>query len=161
MLETPLPAERIPGFAEGLVSVQDAAAQLAAPLLDARRRAARARCLRGARAARPTHILELADVELTALDSDAARLERVRGESRAAAASRRSVVCGDAGEPAAWWDGGPYDRILADVPCTASGVVRRHPDIKWLRRAERHRAVRARAARACSTRCGRLLAQRW
>ena len=71
---------------------------------------------------------------MTALDADAARLERVRA-NLARLGFAAQVVCGDAGEPAAWWDGKPYDRILADVPCTASGVARRHPDIKWLRRA--------------------------
>ena len=80
------------------------------------------------------HMLELADVDLTALDNDAARLERVRANlTRLGLVAH--MVCGDAGDPRGWWDGRPFDRILADVPCSASGVVRRHPDIKWLRRA--------------------------
>jgi 16S rRNA (cytosine967-C5)-methyltransferase len=84
-----------------------------------------------------THLLELADIELTALDSDGVRLARIRDNlARLGMSGRRvRVVEGDAGAPAAWWDGRPYDRVLADVPCSASGVVRRHPDAKWLRRA--------------------------
>jgi len=132
-LDSPLPTERIPGFAEGLVSVQDAAAQLAAPMLDL---ADGQRVLDACAApgGKSTHILELADVHLTALDDDAARLDRIRGNLARLGLSAQ-IVCGDAGDPAAWWDGEPFDRILADVPCTASGVARRHPDIKWLRRA--------------------------
>ena len=132
-LDAPLPAERIPGFAEGLVSVQDAAAQLAAPMLDL---AGGQRVLDACAApgGKSMHILELADVHVTALDADAERLGRLRGNlARLGLAAQ--VLCGDAGDPAAWWDGVPFDRILADVPCTASGVARRHPDIKWLRRA--------------------------
>lgn len=133
LLAKPLPAERIPGLADGQVSVQDAAAQLAAPLLDVRDglRVLDACAAPGGKAA---HILELAAADLTALDEDAVRLERVRANLARLGLSAR-VVCGDACEPARWWDGKPYDRILADVPCSASGVVRRHPDIKWLRRA--------------------------
>jgi len=84
-----------------------------------------------------THILESADVDVTALDSDAARLQRIRDNLARLRHAERSVrvVAGDAAEPRDWWDGRPFDRILADVPCTASGVVRRHPDGKWLRRA--------------------------
>jgi len=79
------------------------------------------------------HMLELADLNLTALDHDAARLERVRANlARLGLAAR--VACGDACKPASWWDGAHFDRILLDAPCSASGVVRRHPDIKWLRR---------------------------
>ena len=133
MLHTPLPAERIPGLADGLVSVQDAAAQLAAPMLDL---ADGQRVLDACAApgGKSTHMLELADVALTALDDDAARLERLRGNLERLDFSAH-VVCGDASAPAGWWDGRTFDRILADVPCTASGVARRHPDIKWLRRA--------------------------
>ena len=80
------------------------------------------------------HVLELADVALTALDHDAARLARVNANLvRLGLAAH--VLCGDAADPRAWWDGQPFDRILADVPCSASGVTRRHPDIKWTRRA--------------------------
>jgi 16S rRNA (cytosine967-C5)-methyltransferase len=119
LLKKALPAARLPGLKEGEVSVQDAAAQLAAPLLDLAdgMRVLDACAAPGGKAG---HVLELADVDLTALDNDAARLERVRG---------------DACEPAAWWDGIAFDRILLDAPCSASGIARRHPDIKWLRRA--------------------------
>lgn len=133
LLDTPVPVERIPGFGEGLVSVQDAAAQLAAPLLDVRdgMRVLDACAAPGGKTA---HLLERADADLTALDNDAARLERVHGNlARLGLAAK--VVCGDACEPSGWWDGHPYERILLDAPCSASGVARRHPDIKWLRRA--------------------------
>lgn len=131
-LAKPMSVERIPGFSEGMVSVQDAAAQQAAPLLAAENgmRALDACAAPGGKAA---HILELADVKLVALDNDAARLERVRANF-ARLKLPGHAICGDAGEPRTWWDGIPFDRILADVPCSASGVVRRHPDIKWLRR---------------------------
>lgn len=132
-LAKPVAVERIPGFSEGLVSVQDAAAQRAAPLLaaDDGMRVLDACAAPGGKTA---HILELADVDLVALDRDDARLERVRSNLARLGLTAR-VVCGDACEPHGWWDGRPFDRILADVPCSASGVVRRHPDIKWLRRA--------------------------
>ena len=79
------------------------------------------------------HILELADCALTAVDSDPARLARVRDNlARLGLAAR--VVCGDCAAPAAWSEGDAFERILLDAPCTASGVVKRHPDIKWLRR---------------------------
>ncbi len=132
VLAAPIPADRIPGLADGLVSVQDIAAQVAAPLLDLRdgMRVLDACAAPGGKA---THALELAEIDLTALDSDERRLERVRANlARLGLAAR--VVCGDAAEPAAWWDGKPFERVLADVPCSASGVARRHPDIKWLRR---------------------------
>jgi 16S rRNA (cytosine967-C5)-methyltransferase len=133
ILEAPVPVERIPGFAEGLVSVQDAGAQLAAPLLDlgAGQRVLDACAAPGGKS---THILELADVRLLALDKEAARIDRIRSNFGRLGLSAQ-IVCGDAAQPGSWWDGEPFDRILADVPCTASGVARRHPDIKWLRRA--------------------------
>jgi len=133
ILDKALPAERIPGLPEGLVSVQDPAAQLAAPLLDLEdgMRVLDACAAPGGKAA---HALELADVQLTALDHDAARLERVHANlARLGLAAR--VVCGDACDPARWWDGTPYQRILLDAPCSASGIARRRPDVKWLRRA--------------------------
>jgi 16S rRNA (cytosine967-C5)-methyltransferase len=133
ILAKALPVERIPGLAEGLVSVQDAAAQLAAPLLDLKDgvRVLDACAAPGGKCA---HALELADVELTALDRDAVRLERVHANlARLGLAAR--VVCGDACEPERWWDGTPYQRILLDAPCSASGIARRRPDVKWLRRA--------------------------
>ncbi|HXF66276.1 MAG TPA: 16S rRNA (cytosine(967)-C(5))-methyltransferase RsmB, partial [Burkholderiales bacterium] len=132
VLASPLPVERIPGFAEGLVSVQDLAAQLAAPLLDLAdgQRVLDACAAPGGKSA---HILELARVELVALDADARRLERVR-ENLTRLGLEARIVVGDACDPAQWWDGGLFDRILLDAPCTASGVARRHPDVKWLRR---------------------------
>lgn len=133
ILEKPLSAARVPGLEDGLVSVQDAGAQIAAPLLDLRD-GLRVLDACAAPGGKSGHILELAKVTLTALDSDAARLERVRANlARLGLAAR--VVRGDACEPATWWDGISFDRILLDAPCSASGVVRRHPDIKWLRRA--------------------------
>ncbi len=132
LLEKALPAARIPGLTEGLVSVQDAAAQLAAPLLDLHD-GMRVLDACAAPGGKTGHALELAEVELTALDSDAGRLERVRANLERLGLAAR-VTCGDACDPASWWDGTPFERILADVPCSASGVARRHPDIKWLRR---------------------------
>ena len=128
-----LPVERLPGFAAGAVSVQDAAAQLAAPLLDVQP-GMRALDACAAPGGKTTHLLEIAELELTALDSDAARLERVRQNLDRLQLDARLLVA-DANDADAWWDGKPFERILADVPCSASGVVRRHPDIKWLRRA--------------------------
>jgi 16S rRNA (cytosine967-C5)-methyltransferase len=131
-LAQPRPVERIPGFAEGLVSVQDAGAQLAAPLLDVMpgQRVLDACAAPGGKA---SHVLELAEAELVALDSSAERLERVKNNFERLGLAGR-VACGDAASPDVWWDGREFDRVLADVPCSASGVVRRHPDIKWLRR---------------------------
>ena len=131
-LDRPLPVERIPGFHEGDVSVQDAAAQRAALLLGA---APGSRVLDACAApgGKTAHILELADVDLVAVDTDSARLDRVRS-NLARLHLNAHLVHGDAATPAGWWDGRLYDCILADVPCSASGVVRRHPDIKWLRR---------------------------
>jgi 16S rRNA (cytosine967-C5)-methyltransferase len=133
ILASPLPAHRIPGLGEGLVSVQDAAAQLAAPLLELRdgQRVLDACAAPGGKA---THILELADVELLALDNDELRLGRLRA-NLARLGLAAEARCADAAEPESWWGGEPFERILVDVPCSASGVARRHPDIKWLRRA--------------------------
>jgi 16S rRNA (cytosine967-C5)-methyltransferase len=80
-----------------------------------------------------THLAELAALDLVALDVDAVRVERMRDNLARLGLAARLIV-GDAGEPDVWWDGDAFDRILADVPCTASGIVRRHPDGKWLRR---------------------------
>jgi 16S rRNA (cytosine967-C5)-methyltransferase len=122
----------IPGFAEGEVSVQDAGAQWAARLLgpvDGQR--VLDAC--AAPGGKTGHLLELADVEVVALDRDEARLERVR-ENLARLGSTATVACGDAGDPGSWWDGRPFQRVLVDAPCSASGVARRHPDIRWNRR---------------------------
>jgi 16S rRNA (cytosine967-C5)-methyltransferase len=131
-LQRPVPVERLPGFAEGLASVQDLGAQQAADILDPSdgMRVLDACAAPGGKAC---HILERNDVELTALDADEARLAKLRQNLRrnGLRAGLRSADCRDI---ALWWDGQPFDRILADVPCSGSGIARRHPDIKWLRR---------------------------
>ena len=133
LLERAVPVARLPGFAAGAVSVQDAGAQSAAPFLDlhAGQRVLDACAAPGGKTG---HILETADVELLALDSDAARLVRV-GENLERLGLAARLAAADCTDLEAWWDGKPFDRVLADVPCTASGIVRRHPDLKWLRRA--------------------------
>ena len=183
-LERACPVDRIPGFSQGLVSVQDAGAQLAASLLgvESGQRVLDACAAPGGKS---VHLLELAAVELVALDVDAQRLQRVRAnlercgfavanevtpgdlqtfgprpvvspltladgavegaiagsiagsiEGCAIRAPRPAVqLCAaDAAQPERWWDGRAFDRILLDAPCSASGIVRRHPDIRWLRR---------------------------
>lgn len=129
MLTKPIPVEQIAGFADGVVSVQDYGAQLAAHLLDLKKglRVLDACCAPGGKTG---HILELASVPLTALDNDASRLNRV-----ASNLARLQLVADlKVGDAATYQDERRFDRILADVPCTASGIVRRHVDIKWLRR---------------------------
>jgi 16S rRNA (cytosine967-C5)-methyltransferase len=135
LLERALPAERLPGFAAGEVSVQDAAAQQAAHSLDlaAGQRVLDACAAPGGKAA---HILETADVELTAIDADPVRTGRIGRSLERLGLTAAKIINADCRLPAQWWDGVAFDRILADVPCSASGVVRRHPDIKWLRRAQ-------------------------
>ncbi|HYP67052.1 MAG TPA: 16S rRNA (cytosine(967)-C(5))-methyltransferase RsmB, partial [Thiobacillaceae bacterium] len=133
-LDRPVPVARIPGFAEGRVSVQDAGAQWAAQLLDAQD-GMRVLDACAAPGGKTGHLLELADVELLALDADEHRLERVQQNLERLQLSAE-LKTGDAARPDSWWNGRPFDRILADVPCSASGVVRRNPDIKWLRRPE-------------------------
>ena len=132
-LKTPMGVDKIPGFADGIVSVQDAGAQLAAQLLNVRD-GMRVLDACAAPGGKSGHLLELADIELVALESDAVRSRRI-DENLARLGLQAQVQIGDAGDPSAWWDGKPFDRILADVPCSASGIVRRHPDIRWLRRA--------------------------
>jgi len=131
----PLPVAQIPGFSEGLVSVQDAAAQRAAPLLLAKPLGPGARVLDACAApgGKTAHLLELADVDLLALDRDADRLSRV-DETLARLGLRAETRAADAAAPKTWWDGRSFDAILLDAPCTASGIVRRHPDVRWLRR---------------------------
>ena len=132
LLERAVSVAALPGFVAGDVSVQDAGAQLAAPMLDVLP-GMRVLDACAAPGGKTGHILELADCDLTALDSDAARARRI-GENLARLGLLARAVCADALDSAAWWDGKPFERILLDAPCTASGVVRRHPDIKWLRR---------------------------
>jgi 16S rRNA (cytosine967-C5)-methyltransferase len=131
-LTRPVPVERLPGFSVGDVSVQDAGAQLAARLLDVQngQRVLDACAAPGGKTA---HLLELADVDMTALDADAVRLQRVGATLDRLGLTAR-LQAADAARLDAWWDGKPFDRVLLDAPCSASGVVRRHPDIKWLRR---------------------------
>jgi 16S rRNA (cytosine967-C5)-methyltransferase len=132
-LSRPVDVDRLPGFREGAVSVQDAGAQLAAQLL-APRAGERILDACAAPGGKTGHLLELApDAAVTALDASATRLRRVEENLERLGLAAR-CVSGDAGEPAGWWDGAPFDAILLDAPCTASGVVRRHPDIKLLRR---------------------------
>jgi len=133
-LAHPRPAAALPGFADGLVSVQDAGAQRAVALLDLRagQRVLDACAAPGGKAA---HLLESADVELVALDADPVRSARI-GTGFARLGLTGDVRTADAADLASWFDDRPFDRVLLDAPCTASGVVRRHPDIKWLRRAD-------------------------
>lgn len=130
-LDKPVPVTQIPGFTDGLVSVQDAAAQLAAPLLDVQD-GMHVLDACAAPGGKTGHILECADVELIALDHDAQRLVRIE-QNLQRLQLKATLITGDASKKD-WWDGKSFDRILADVPCTASGIVRRHPDIRWLRR---------------------------
>jgi len=132
VLERPMAVDALPGWRDGEVSVQDAGAQLAAPLLGARD-GERVLDACAAPGGKTTHLLELADCRLTALDVGEPRLAPIR-ENLERLGLRARVVAGDARRPEGWWDGEPYDRILVDAPCTASGIVRRHPDIRWLRR---------------------------
>lgn len=133
-LEQPVGIDRLPGFHEGDVSVQDAGAQHAALWLDICD-GMRVLDACAAPGGKTGHILERANVELVALDSDPTRLAKVR-DNLARLGLQAQCVVGDATQPVDWWDRCLFDRILADVPCSASGVVRRHPDIKWLRRDE-------------------------
>jgi len=130
-LARPVGVHLIPGFDQGLVSVQDAGAQLAAPLLDVQD-GMRVLDACAAPGGKTGHVLELANVDLTAIDADAKRLARVQ-DNLDRLGLKAALRAGQAQERD-WWDGQPYDRIVADVPCTASGIVRRHPDIRWLRR---------------------------
>lgn len=138
-LDAPCPVQELPGFAQGWVSVQDAAAQRAAPLLVSTpghaplRPGARVLDACAAPGGKTAHLLELADLEVWALDRDPARLDRVRQTLERLGLHARCLAA-DAGDPAAWWDGRPFDAILLDAPCSGSGVGRRHPDIRWLRR---------------------------
>jgi 16S rRNA (cytosine967-C5)-methyltransferase len=137
------PVQDIPGFIEGAVSVQDAAAQLAAQLLlgwpirpaEADRPLNRLRILDACAApgGKTAHLLELADAEVIALDIDAVRCERIHQNLERLGLEAEVIAC-DASQPAIWWDGRKFDAILLDAPCTASGIVRRHPDVRWLRR---------------------------
>jgi len=133
-LDSPLPVEEIPGFDKGQVSVQDGAAQLAAPwLLGGGGRRVLDAC--AAPGGKTGHLLELlgSGGHLTAIDSDSRRLDRIR-QNLDRLGQTATVLAADASNPGEWWDGEAFDRILLDAPCSASGVIRRHPDIKLLRR---------------------------
>ncbi|HET7775279.1 MAG TPA: 16S rRNA (cytosine(967)-C(5))-methyltransferase RsmB [Azospira sp.] len=132
LLEKPVSVDGLPGFFDGAVSVQDLGAQRAAELLEARE-GQRVLDACSAPGGKTAHILELGGADLLALDSDPERCRRVQ-ENLSRLQLQARVVAADARRPDTWWDGRPFDRILADVPCSASGVVRRHPDSKWLRR---------------------------
>jgi len=131
-LARPQPVDALPGFADGCVSVQDLGAQRAAELLDV---APGLRVLDACAApgGKTAHLLEMADLDLVALDLDTRRARRI-DENLSRLGLKAAVKVSDCRETGKWWNGKPFDRILADVPCTASGVVRRHPDSKWLRR---------------------------
>jgi 16S rRNA (cytosine967-C5)-methyltransferase len=131
-LDQAVPVQQLPGFADGWVSVQDIGAQRAARLMPV---SAGQRVLDACAApgGKTSHLLEMAPLQLVALDHDARRLQRVANNLERLKQSAQ-LKCGDAARPADWWDGQLFDHILADVPCSATGVIRRHPDIKWLRR---------------------------
>lgn len=157
VLERACPVTSLPGFAEGEVSVQDVAAQRAAPLLlqdlgvattqsagssaqvpgaaPAARLAAGSRVLDACAApgGKTAHLLERANLQVLALDLDAGRLQRLRSGLRRLGLQAQTLQ-GDASNPRQWWDGQPFDAILLDAPCSASGIVSRHPDVRWLRR---------------------------
>lgn len=127
--------QNLPHFAEGYVSVQDEAAQLAAPLLDVPE-GGRVLDACAAPGGKTAHILELYNAaEVVAIDNQADRVEKIH-DTLQRLALQATVVCADAGQPETWWDNQLFDAILLDVPCSASGVIRRHPDIKYLRQAD-------------------------
>jgi len=136
VLASACPVQQLPGFADGWVSVQDSAAQLAAPLLLAglptspRLRVLDACAAPGGKTA---HLLELADAAVTALDVDAKRCQRIH-QTLGRLGLKAEVIAADAAQVSSWWNGELFDAILLDAPCSASGIVRRHPDIRWLRR---------------------------
>ncbi|OWF66733.1 16S rRNA (cytosine(967)-C(5))-methyltransferase [Polynucleobacter hirudinilacicola] len=134
LLSNPVPVSELPGFYSGAVSVQDAGAQLAATLLNptSGERILDACAAPGGKTA---HILELADCEMVALELDGERLGKIGGnlDRLRLHSDRVQVIRGDASK-ASWWDGRLFDKILLDAPCSASGIVARHPDIPFLRR---------------------------
>ena len=127
----PLPVEVLYGFKEGLVSVQDAGAQLAANFIapQAGERILDACAAPGGKTA---HLLEMTDCDVTALEIDPVRAARIQENLERLHLEAR-VACADAAQTGTWWDGKPFDKILLDAPCTASGIARRHPDIVFFR----------------------------
>ena len=135
-LAQPTPVLALPGFTDGVVSVQDAAAQLAAPLLLSGLTSSSPLRVLDACAApggKTAHLLELMDCEVTALDVDPVRCEKIH-QTLQRLGLQAKVLAADAAQPDRWWDGQLFDAILLDAPCSASGIVRRHPDVRWLRR---------------------------
>ncbi|TAH10058.1 MAG: 16S rRNA (cytosine(967)-C(5))-methyltransferase RsmB [Curvibacter sp.] len=135
-LEHPAPVHMIPGFADGWVSVQDAAAQIAAPLLVGGFVSATPLRILDACAApggKTGHLMEISDADVVALEVDRHRAQRIISNVQRLGLNP-TVIVADAGDVKTWWDGRMFDLVLLDAPCTASGIVRRHPDIRWLRR---------------------------
>lgn len=133
LLDRSVPIESLPGFADGAFAVQDAAGQYAAAILapGAGERVLDACAAPGGKSA---HLAAYAPgIALTAIESNPARMPRLAA-NLARLGVRANVRCADATDPTSWWDGQPFDRILIDAPCSGTGVIRRHPDIRWLRR---------------------------
>jgi len=155
VLRAPCPVGQLPGFQQGWVSVQDAGAQLAAPLLlsgFAPGRPLRVLDACAAPGGKTAHLLEISDAQVVALDVDPVRCQRIH-QNLERLRLKATVLAADAADVSAWWDGAPFDAILLDAPCSASGIVRRHPDIAWLRRSGDIEALAAVQAR--------LLARLW
>jgi 16S rRNA (cytosine967-C5)-methyltransferase len=135
-LHRPSPVQLLPGFALGEVSVQDLGAQRATTILLDKALPPHARVLDACAApgGKTAHLLELTECDLLAIDVDSVRLQRVN-ETLTRLGLSANVQAGDACQPSTWWDARPFDAILLDAPCSASGIVRRHPDVRWLRRA--------------------------
>ena len=138
VLHQPQAVHALPGFEQGWFSVQDPGAQMAAPLLLTGLQPIGTQRLRvldacAAPGGKTAHLLEMADMDLLAIDVEEARCQRVH-ENLQRLQLKAEVRCADAARPSEWWDGQAWDAILLDAPCTASGIVRRHPDIPWLRR---------------------------
>jgi 16S rRNA (cytosine967-C5)-methyltransferase len=131
-LERPVAVDALPGFADGLVSVQDPGAQMAATLL-APAPGSHVLDACAAPGGKTAHLLERSDLDLLALDLKPARCRRI-AETLTRLGLTARIEAADCAKLTTWWDGRPFDAVLADVPCTASGVVRRNPDAKWLRR---------------------------
>ncbi|GAB6141417.1 16S rRNA (cytosine(967)-C(5))-methyltransferase RsmB [Methylosoma difficile] len=136
ILQRPVAVDLLPGFAEGLVSVQDTAAQMAAWLLDVQA-GQRVLDICAAPGGKTSHILEMQPQlkELVAVDIEENRMAQVQ-DNLQRLGLQATLKVGDASQPDSWWDGQLFDRILLDAPCSATGVIRRHPDIKLLRRAD-------------------------
>ncbi len=133
LLTKPIDVNKLPDFSAGHSSIQDAAAQQAALLLDPQKNEHILDCC-AAPGGKTCHILELEPtVSMTAIDVEEKRLARVT-ENLERLKLNAKLIANDATEPDLWWDGKLYDRILLDAPCSATGVIRRHPDIKWLRK---------------------------